>query len=431
MEKASEEIKKLKAEIERLKKVNSVLMDKIERGNFSDRGPFALFEKNVALATQVKERTLELEHLTNALKNEKNKLSGIIVTLPGGVIIFDKNFTIDCSFDRFLKGKFNSKGGLLLEEAVGIEFSNLIKEHVSKISPTHEVVFFDYLTTINNKEVYYNCSISSRDQKQYVLYIQDNSEKYHQEKLIKNQEIKILQSAKLASLGEMAAGVAHEINNPLAIINVATDSLKKQLFRTKISNPSIDKTIEVVDTTVKRISKIITVMRNISRENKGFHKEETLLIDIIREVFDLCYERFKYNNIELKFDIPPHLQKHVLSCDRIQISQVLLNLLNNAFDAVNGTPNSWVVVRFVEDELFDIIQVENSGKRIPESIIPKIFNPFFTTKEVGKGTGLGLSISKSIMENHLGSIDLAPGEHTCFVLKLPKLQISQQLENHI
>ncbi|WPU66680.1 sensor histidine kinase [Peredibacter starrii] len=416
----SEKVEQLLKEIERLKKVNSALMDRVEGRLSSGKGPFSLFEKNVNLASQVKERTIELEELTLALKHEKNKLSGIIQTLPGSIIIFNKNFHVDSSFDTLLETSFIPKHGLVLGEVVGEELSEIVKSHVNRIDKNHEVVLFDFFTEINGREVSYMCSVSSRDLHQYILYIQDNTEKYMQDRVIKNQEAKILQSSKLASLGEMAAGVAHEINNPLAVIDVATESLKKQIKRNNINNPSIINMVNVIESTVARISKIITVMRTISRESPNFHKEDVFLMDIINDVFALCAEKFKHNSVDLRLTIPPSMLKHVIYCDRIQISQVLLNLLNNAFDAIEGDKGAWIHVGFVDNLTHDYIQVENSGKRIPESIVPKIFNPFFTTKEVGKGTGLGLSISKSIMENHLGSIELAATEHTRFVLKLPK-----------
>lgn len=408
-------------EIERLKKVNSALMDRVERGN-SSGGSFSLFEKNVNLASLVKERTLELEKLTTALESEKLKLSGIILTLPGAIIIFDKDFNVDSSFDTFLEDRFNTKRGPTLEEVVGLELFQIVAKKVHMISKNHENVLFDFPTFLNNKEVNYTCSVSSRDMNQYVLYIHDNTEKFMQERLIRNQEARILQSSKLASLGEMAAGVAHEINNPLAIINVATDRLRNEMLRNNINNPSLKNTIDIIELTVARISKIITVMRAISKESNVLNKEKVPLMDIINDVFALCGERFKNNNIDLRLNISPQNLEHLICCERIQFSQVLLNLLNNAFDATEGHPDSWVEVSYLADPDYDVIQVMNSGIKISDEIIAKIFNPFFTTKEVGRGTGLGLPVSKSIMENHHGSIELLPSsKYTCFVLKLPKI----------
>jgi len=410
----------LEKEIERLLKVNKALMDRVER-DVGTRSPFALFEKNVHLASLVKERTLELEKLTTELENEKNKLSSIIQALPGAIFFFNHNFRIDRAFTTFLEKRFNTHEGCQLEEIIGGDFFSIVKQQVELLSQNLEVVFFDFLKANDEQEYYYACSVSCRNKDQYVLYIQDNTEKYLQEKLIKEQEAKILQSSKLASLGEMAAGVAHEINNPLAIINVAANMLSKLLKRNNITIPAIVTSVETIEVTVARISKIITVMRTISRESMEFRKEEVLFIELIQDVFALCSERFKNNYVDLRLKINNPNQDVTIYCDKIQLSQVLLNLLNNAYDATEGTEYPWIEVRFSDDAQNDFICIENTGKKIDKSIIPKIFNPFFTTKEVGKGTGLGLSISKSIMDRHHGSIELVPeSENTTFILKLPK-----------
>ncbi|MCM2349382.1 MAG: ATP-binding protein [Bacteriovoracaceae bacterium] len=414
----------LEKEIIRLKKVNEALMDRVERG-LGNKSPFSLFEKNVHLSTLVKERTLELEKMTTELENEKNKLSGIIQALPGAIFFFNNTFTVDRYFTTFLEQQFDIQEGIPLEKAIGNNFFDLVKKQVTRLSQNQEVVFFDFLSVSNDLERYYNCSVSSRNKGQFVLYIQDNTEKYLQEKLIKAQEGKILQSSKLASLGEMAAGVAHEINNPLAIINVSANMLKKLLVRNKIQIPAIETCVNNIEGTVSRISKIITVMRAISREPMEFRKEEVPLMDLIHDVFALCGERFKNNEVDLRLKIPDVGLGPTLYCDRVQLSQVLLNLLNNAYDATEGTHNRWIEVQYFEDSSYDMLSVKNSGKKISLDIIPKIFNPFFTTKEVGKGTGLGLSISKSILERHEGNIELRPeSENTCFVLKLPKKSLN-------
>lgn len=410
----------LEKEIERLKKVNEALMNRVER-DVGTRSPFAIFEKNVHLASLVKERTLELEKLTTEFENEKNKLSGIIQALPGAIFFFNHHYQVDRSFTTFLEKRFDIQKGSQLEEIIGSDFFYIVKQQVEKISQNLKVAFFDFLQIRNDQERYYACSVSSRTRDQYVLYIQDNTEKYLQERLIKEQEAKILQSSKLASLGEMAAGVAHEINNPLAIINVAANKLSKLLKRNDITIPGIISSVETIEATVARISKIITVMRTISRESMEFRKEAIPFIELIHDVFALCGERFKNNEVDLRLKITNSNQKSSVFCDRVQLSQVLLNLLNNAYDATEGAKERWIEVRFWEDSQNDFICIENSGEKIRKDIVPKIFNPFFTTKEVGQGTGLGLSISKSIMDRHHGSIELAPNSrNTAFILKLPK-----------
>lgn len=424
MEQKKSESNELLEEIARLKRVNEALMDRVEKGiDTGAGGAFSLFEKNVHLAKQVKERTLELEKVANELQKEKTKLSGIIQTLPGSVLIFDQDLQLDLSLTPFLKAGFNSVQDSSLKNVLGEDMYQLVQEKMNTLDQTQKVVLFDFLKISGNAETYYACSISSRDREQFVLYIQDNTEKYEQEKLIKTQEATIQQSSKLASLGEMAAGVAHEINNPLAIINTSAYQIRKLLQRNNISIPPLFQMVEIIENTVTRISGIITVMRDVSRENKGFVKEEVPLLKILEDVFALCAQKFKFHGVDLRINIGAGREDYKIFCDRLQFSQVLLNLLNNAYDATEGQAERWIDVKFMESSYHDILTITDSGKGIPKDIATKIFNPFFTTKDVGKGTGLGLSISKSIMEKHGGSIELLfDSENTCFVLKLPKME---------
>lgn len=407
----------LEREIERLKKVNESLMDRIERGMGSGSSPFSLFEKNVYLASEVKERTLELEKLTSEIESEKNKLKGIIQALPGDILIFDKNFNVNKSFNSFLIKKFNNKQGLSLKQFLGDEFFNIVKDKVSRFDATSRVVFFDHLSGSEEECSYYTCSISSQNINQYVLYIQDNTEKYLQDQRLKDQEAKILQASKLASLGEMAGGIAHEINNPLTIVSLAASSLRKMLIKSGVSIPALNQNVDIIEKTIQRISKIITGMKILSRESKEFKKEEVSFKEIISDVLGLCAEKFKNNGVELRLKASGSENK--IFCDRLLVSQILINLLNNAFDATEDQNERWIEIGFSTGD-FDVITIKDSGKGIPQQVKAKIFNPFFTTKEIGKGTGLGLSISKSIMDNHGGTIELdSQCENTCFVLKLP------------
>lgn len=110
-----------------------------------------------------------------------------------------------------------------------------------------------------------------------------------------------------------------------------------------------------------------------------------------------------------------------LLCDRVQISQVMINFLSNAFDAIESHQEKWVEINCEDDTYFDIITFTDSGHGIPPEVVEKMFNPFYTSKDVGKGTGLGLSISKGIMEKHGGEIMVdRTSKNTCFVLKIPK-----------
>lgn len=246
---------------------------------------------------------------------------------------------------------------------------------------------------------------------------QDVGEKKRQEQLIKDQQARMISSAKLSSLGEMASGIAHEINNPLAIIKGKAYHILKKLEAGEVNNEFLIKEISKIEQNSLRIVKIIKGLRTFSRHGEGDPFQVVTFKSLLDDVLELCYERFKYQGVLLK--TTGDLSTDIL-CQETQIAQVLLNLINNAYDAVSTMPDPWVEVNVYKGEEFIRISVTDSGHGITFEIAAKIMQPFFTTKEVGVGTGLGLSISKGIIEMHDGNFYL---DHNCpntrFVIELP------------
>lgn len=238
-------------------------------------------------------------------------------------------------------------------------------------------------------------------------------------------EKKLLLSSKMASLGEMASGIAHEINNPLTIINGKAMKLRMQLAQETVDPEKTREALWKIEATTERIAKIIKGLRSFSRNAEQDPMEEVQLSKIIDDTLELCRERFKNHGIELRLDCSPDI---LVECRATQISQVLLNLLGNAHDAIEMLPERWVSVEVTENGNTVDISVRDSGTGIPEDIAQKIMDPFFTTKEVGKGTGLGLSISKGIAEAHKGSLFYdASSKNTHFVFELPARQILEEV----
>jgi signal transduction histidine kinase len=238
-------------------------------------------------------------------------------------------------------------------------------------------------------------------------------------KLLDEERARSMQSAKLASLGEMAGGIAHEINNPLAIISSTIIFMKKMIEKKKLSEELLLESIADIEATISRISKIITGLRSVSRNSDNFDENNVKIRDIFDDVLGLCSEKFKNNGVAIHVSLESPLFDNHIKCDRVQLSQVLLNLLGNAFDAIQPLADKWVRIDLEEEQSQHMIRITDSGQGIPAEIAEKIFNPFFTSKEVGKGTGLGLSISKSIMSKHGGSIEIdSTSVNTSFVLRL-------------
>lgn len=230
-------------------------------------------------------------------------------------------------------------------------------------------------------------------------------------------KMQLIHSSKMASLGEMASGMAHEINNPLTIIVGKIAVIRVMLEDLEIKNPTIIGEIDKIKETTDRIGKIIRGLRTFSRSSKEDPFELVPLDKIIEETLDLCKERFRVNDIEIKIDKIP---KVLVVCRPGQISQILLNLFNNSFDAIENLHEKWIHLGFkVKANKRILISVTDSGHGIPEKIADKIMEPFFTTKEVKKGTGLGLSIVKGITESHGGQFWLDQDyPNTRFIVEL-------------
>lgn len=227
-----------------------------------------------------------------------------------------------------------------------------------------------------------------------------------------------IQASKLSSLGEMASGVAHEINNPLTIISALATRTKKNLNDSSVPLAKNVENLDRIISTVDRIAKIIRGLRAFSRDSSGDVFAKKRVTDIVEMTLELCQEKFRDNGIEIKQDISPNTE---IECREVQIVQVLVNLLNNSLDAVQSLPVKWVKISAEDREGAVAISVTDSGLGIKEEVVEQMMLPFYTTKEIGKGTGLGLSISKGIIEAHEGKFYYRREDgHTSFVIELKK-----------
>ena len=236
---------------------------------------------------------------------------------------------------------------------------------------------------------------------------------------ISKKDAMLLNAEKLSSLGEMAAGVAHEINNPLAIIRGRLELINEALANGKTDPDKLAKMIKSATAACDRIVKIVSGLKFFARDGSQDLEEVVEISFIINETLGFCQERFKGSDVKLHVEASEKSPK--IKCQSVQVSQVLLNLLNNAFDAVKGTKDPWVKVIVEEDKEHVHIYVKDSGHGIDKKVAEKIMQPFVTTKKVGEGTGLGLSVSKGIIEEHNGILKLEPEEeNTTFHITLPQ-----------
>ncbi|MEW6749649.1 MAG: ATP-binding protein [Candidatus Latescibacterota bacterium] len=234
---------------------------------------------------------------------------------------------------------------------------------------------------------------------------------------------RLMQAGKLASIGELASGVAHELNNPAGIILMRLARLAQEAESAGMS-PEAREDIQVIRRQVEKISRIVAGLVAFSGRSSSALRP-TEVNGIVRRTALLVEDLARTRRVEVCLELGASLPS--VWADSAQIEQVLLNLTNNALDAMPDGGQLTFRTRPAEHPRCGravSIEVADTGTGIAAEHLPRIFDPFFTTKEVGKGTGLGLSISYGIMQEHGGSIevDSRPGEGTSFTLFVPVIQ---------
>jgi signal transduction histidine kinase len=260
--------------------------------------------------------------------------------------------------------------------------------------------------------------ISSGFLKRNILLVYEK-DKY--QKLFKDEQQKYIQAAKFSLLGEMSAGIAHEIANPLAVIL----NRAKLTARKYKEDEYLTESFQKIEKMVVRITTIVATMKNFSRDATKDQMTSTPLSAIIQDALDLSQEKIRLCGVQVKMTVD--LDNIEISCRGIEISQVLLNLISNACDALEELQEKWISIDVKIKPDSDLIQiiVKDSGTGVPRELRQQIMQPFFTTKEIGKGTGIGLSISKGILEAHKGNLTLnANCPNTEFIVSLPLIQES-------
>ena len=245
------------------------------------------------------------------------------------------------------------------------------------------------------------------------------------EQELREKQAQLVQSAKLASLGELTTGVAHELNNPLNNINLIVGNLIDQVHAQSVEREGLLVSLKVAMAQVLKASTIINHLRAFGRM-APMEREPVLVNEVLASAVDLMHEQLRLRMIELTASWSP--ANPVVLGNRIQLEQVFLNLLTNARDAVDSSPKKSISLSsIVQDDMVKIV-FHDSGMGISPEHQSRIFDPFFTTKPVGEGTGLGLSISYGIITEHQGqiSVESHPRDGATFTIQLPLLNAESE-----
>ncbi len=348
------------------------------------------------------------------LDEETNRIQNLFEVIPG----------VFCNFQ--LNGKVISSNKAWGELCVKLHASS---ENVYSLLNIKEIVTgngidekrvesFEIDFKGDNEKVSYMVYVKkATTPKTFIMFMVETTELKNVQEEIKQKNAHLQHSARLIELGETVGAIAHEINNPLTIVLGKVHSLKR-LQLEQISEKAKND-LDAIEKSSKRINALVVGMKNLVRSS------ESDLLSV--ENFEPYLETVQFlakNKAEAKkidFEIIKETDDLTCYCRPSQVEQVLINLISNAMDAIENQKEKWVklIIRREDESL--IFEVTDSGNGIPQELEAKIWNPFFTTKEIGKGTGLGLSISLTIAKENQGSlIYMKKNNHTSFELKLKK-----------
>jgi signal transduction histidine kinase len=360
---------------------------------------------------------LEAEHKAIS---QKKTLQEFINAIPGLVAVIDLNekfIMVNNNFDGLFRGVIGKAlGGFYPDsELTGCLLSFLrssSQEDIREIRTSIEGIDSWYMVHLRR--------ITSPETG-IVAAIQPITEFVKAKNDLRIQEARSQYTARLVSLGEFSAGIAHEVNNPLTIIEGSVSLMKILLEDQDIDRKALHKSADKISETASRIAKIIKSLRTLSGNAQEEPFTNVSFESIVDPALEISKPKLLSHNIKLTIHAPS--EKVDLFGNEVQLSQVMMNLVSNAIDAVKDSPDEkWIQIHYnALVEWLDIMVID-SGSGVQENIRARIMDPFFTTKVAHKGTGLGLSISKSIIENHQGSLTLiSEASHTTFRMRFPRM----------
>jgi two-component system NtrC family sensor kinase len=246
-------------------------------------------------------------------------------------------------------------------------------------------------------------------------YLIDKLEKAYAE--LQDTQEQLQSAEKLASIGQLAAGVAHEINNPLGTILLYTSLLKKEVQKNSAGSQSIDD-LDLITEETNRCKNIVSNLLNFARQGK-LKLSEFDVSDLINSILKMIRVKPEFKGISITTEC--EADDTTIVGDSDQLKQVFLNVINNACEALEESEVKKINIKISKEETDFIIEIKDSGAGIPKENMGKLFTPFFTTKKMGKGTGLGLAIVYGIIKMHKGDIRAMSdvGQGTTFRMKLP------------
>jgi len=366
------------------------------------------------------------KHLEDRLERTEKKYRDIFNTIPNPVFVLDADTldVLECNDSveavyGYTKTRMTGRSFLtLFHEGDRDRYASDLKR-LTSITRARQ-------RDANGRQIYVNIRVSpSGHAKNRALLVTTSDITKWLEA-----EQQLFQAGKLTTLGEMASGVAHELNQPLSVIKTAsTFFMKKIRQKEAIDSQVLENLLAKVDSNVDRAAKIINHMRQFSRKT-NIDLERVDVNVVLRNAHDIFSQQLRLRDISIIWHTEDNLPR--VKADPVRLEQVFINLLLNARDAIEekwdaresepGQKTIRLATRFGNGMV--VAEICDNGPGIPEAISERVFEPFYTTKKVGKGTGLGLSISYGIVKEFGGSLNTRPfeGGGICFVVSLPGVE---------
>jgi histidine kinase len=376
--------------------------------------------------TAVMEMSLDItqmKRLEEEIRKSEEKYRTIFNNIPNPIFVVDKRSLSILDCNDSVKHVYGYDKNDILKSSFLRLFEEAEQQNYALEIRAADVMSQAKQLTKDGRTIFTNIRVSPSEYLGRPAYLVSTSD--ITKKLMAEQQL--IQASKMATLGEMATGIAHELNQPLSVMKTASNFLIKKVTKGEPIREDILKTMaEEIDRHVDRASKIINHLRDFGRKSevKKVKVDVNVAMEHSLEIFS---QQLKLRGIEVirdyQQDLPPVL------ADLNRLEQVFINLLINARDAIQERSEKAdgaqvpreIRIKTLTQRGRVVIEVHDTGSGIPEAILDKIFEPFFTTKEVGKGTGLGLSISYGIVQDYDGSIrvETQNGEGATFVIQFP------------
>jgi histidine kinase len=376
----------------------------------------------IAAVMEMSVDVTERKDLEEEIRKSEQKYREIFNNIPNPI------FVLDCADLKILDVNdiATATYGFSKAELAGMSFLELFQEEQSR----------DFAHEIRNTASVNQVRQRTKDGRAIFVNIRISPSEYlgRETLLVSTSDITkrlmaeqhLIQASKMATLGEMATGIAHELNQPLSVIKTASSFIVRKISRDEAIKPETLRIMaEEIDSHVDRASQIINHLREFGRKSE-VEKERVNINEVIKNALEIFIQQLKLRKIEVVKDFAEDLPPILGNANRLE--QVFINLLINARDAIEAKsgedwqdiPKQISLSSRVRDGKVTV-QVKDTGTGIPKSVLDRIYEPFFTTKQVGKGTGLGLSISYGIVQDYEGTIQVETKENegSNFIIEFP------------